>query len=516
MKLSRYVVVSDQKEDGTWVLLHGVTGALDIVTSDIVAGLQRYGSFFSSQGNTLDTTRLPKPTEFSNLSHSEVALLVDRGYITESSDEEEQKIVSAAASVLHDEAAKQPSFLVLPTLDCNYRCTYCFERPVQQNIHRHESNQSPTLKSLDIRVSHNEGNVVTTPAMVDALFDAITSVRAVHGDNRNAGQIVLYGGEPLDSANESIVRYIVEQGRLRGFRFSTITNGHDLNHFMDLFGPGSIEQVQVSIDGPERIHNKRRISLGSEKSYQKVVDNVNCLLQRGGTLVQIRVHLDLANLDDFEELLGEFRTLGWIDHPDLLIYTNTVYKMKPGDPVSTDISLHDMDQRLRHLTTLHRNLYLNAPSINIRAKWMPALLDGHNVPVQGNYCTANTGQYVFAPDGHIYSCWESVGKINSRIGTFFTNGKADLKLDEEKTKQWFSRHVGLIPECRACPMALICGGGCAQFALYNTGKQLAPYCDNFDAMFRSALKDTAAALLRRLNQSVKGDIPEGLVAANYS
>lgn len=514
MRLSRYAIVSDQNEDGTWILLHGVTGALDVVTNDIVAGLRRYGDFHAAQGGVLSASHLPDPTAFPALTTAEVALLADRGYLTEDSDEHEQEMVASVASVLHDEAAKQPSLLALPTLDCNYRCTYCFERPVQLNLRR-EGSRHLELELLDIRASHQAGNVVMTPVTVDAMFNAIVAVRDAHGDERDGCQIVLYGGEPLDSANEPVVRYLIEQGRQRRFRFSAITNGHDLEHFIDLFGPGGIEQVQVSIDGPEQIHDKRRIALGSEKSYRKVIGNVNRLLERGDTLVQIRVHLDLNNIDHFEELLGEFGRSGWLDHPNLLIYTNTVYKMTPGQPVSTDIALNEMDQRLRHIAKQHRNLLLNAPSINMRAKWMPALLNGLQVPVQGNYCTANTGQYVFAPDGHIYSCWESVGKADSRIGTYFSDGKADLRLDEMKTAQWFTRHVGLIPECTACPMALVCGGGCAQFALYSTGTQLAPYCDNFDAMFRSGLRDTAAALLHRLSQTVSGRVPQGLVAANY-
>lgn len=515
MRLSRYAVVSDQNEDGTWVLLHGVTGALDVVTSDIVAGLRRFGAFHAAQGGVFEAGHLPDPSNAPPLSSGEIAALADRGYLTERTDEEEKQVLKTVASVLHDEAAKRPSFLAMPTLDCNYRCTYCFERPVQHNLRRTRGTR-PELEILDIRASHQAGNVVMTPETVDAMFRAVATVKTAHGDQRDGGQMVLYGGEPLDAANEPVVRYIVQQGRELGFKFSAITNGHDVEHFLDLFGPGGIEQVQVSIDGPERIHDKRRIAIGSRKSYRKVVGNVNRLLERDDTLVQVRIHLDLSNIEYFEELLNEFGAMGWLGHPNLLIYANTVYKMTPGRPVSTDIELHEMDQRLRALAKQHRNLFLNAPSINMRAKWMPALLEGFQVPVQGNYCTANTGQYVFAPDGHIYSCWESVGKADSRIGTYYHDGQAELQLEEAKTAQWFSRHVGLIPECTACPMALVCGGGCAQFALYNTGTQLAPYCDNFDAMLRSGLRDTAAALLQRMNEAVSGTTPQGLVAANYS
>ena len=383
MRLSRYTVVSNQKDDGTWVLLHGVTGALDIVHSGIVAGLRRYGEFRAAQGEHLDPSHLPDPANFPPLSDAEVRLLSERGYLTERSDEDELEMVAEVASVLHDEAAKRPSFLVPPTLDCNYRCTYCFERPVQNNLRKCGEHLSEELKRLDIRVSHFAENVVMTPDTVDAMFKAIETVRKEHGDTRETGHIVLYGGEPLDSANEPVVRYIISEGQRRGFKFSAVTNGHDLEHFLDLFGPGGIEQVQISIDGPERIHDKRRISLGPEKSYRKVVANVDRLLARGGTLVQIRVHLDLSNIEYFEELLGEFGNLGWLNHPDLLIYANTVYKMKPGQPVETDIALHEMDERLRYLAKQHRNLFLNAPTINIHAKWMPTLMHGLQVPLPG-------------------------------------------------------------------------------------------------------------------------------------
>ena len=515
MRLSRYAVVSSQNDNGTWVLLHGVTGALDLVTSDIIAGLQRFGQFRGSQGTLFESAHLPDPSGYPELSDREVAALTDRGYLTEQSDEKEQEWVAAVAGVLHDEASRQPSFLALPTLDCNYRCTYCFERPVQNNLRTHDGHRRIELMPLDIRASHAAGNVVMTPARVDAMYAAMGAIREMHGDTRAGGQIVLYGGEPLDAANEPVVRYMVEQGRARNFRFSTITNGHDLDRFLDLFGPGGIEQAQVSIDGPERIHDKRRIALGPEKSYQRVIRNVNRLLERGDTLLQIRVHLDATNVQYFEELLDDFGRSGWLGHPNIIVYANTVYKMTPGRPVKTDIELHEMDQRLRHLAKQYRNLYLNAPNINIRAKWMPALLDGLQVPLQGNYCTANTGQYVFAPDGHIYSCWESVGKGDSRIGTFFSDGHGSLRLDKQKMGQWFTRHVGLIPECTGCPMALVCGGGCAQFALYGSGTQLAPYCDNFDGMFRSGLRDTAVALLQRCNETIAGNVPDGLVVANY-
>lgn len=516
MRLSRYAILSEKNDDGTWVVMHGITGALDIVSSGVVAGLRRFGEFRMAQGRFLSDIDVPDPADHRPLTDSERATLADRGYLTDVADEVEQDAVRTIAAVLHDEAARTPSFLVLPSLDCNYRCTYCFERPVQLELTRTDRTRHPELNLLDIRASHANANVVMTPEMVDALYEAIRAAQAKHEDVRQTGQIVLYGGEPLDAANESIVRYIVTEGTRRGFRFAAITNGHDLDTFVDLCGPGRIEQVQISIDGPRDIHDRRRITLDRTSSYDRIVRNVASLLQAGGTLLQIRVHLDYQNVEHFEELLQEFAGFGWLGHPDILIYANTVYRMTPGSPVETDLSLDEVDARLRVVVSRHKNLFLNAPNINIRAKWLPALARGEQIPVQGNYCTANTGQYVFAPDGYIYSCWESVGKSDSRIGSFYAGGRADMQMDLAKTRSWFSRHTGLIPECTACPMALICGGGCAQFALYGSGTQLAPYCDNFDALLRSGLRDTAATLVAKMADEVNGVEPTGgLVVDNY-
>lgn len=513
MRLSRYTIVSDRNDDGSYVLLHGVTGAMDVVTEAVVGAMGALGTFRAAQGVPMDAA--PGRGTGAGLTAGEVAFLADRGYLTEQSDEEEQHLVGEVAAVLHDAAATRPSFLALPTLDCNYRCTYCFERPVQLNLRRRDSRRHPELELLDIKAAHSARNVVMTPAVADAMFAAMDEARRNHGDEREHPKVVLYGGEPLDAANEPVVRYIVGEGARRGYTFSAITNGHHVDRFLDLFGPGLIEQVQISIDGPERIHDARRIALGGQGSFNTVIRNTALLLDRGGVLVQIRVHLDSTNVQYFEELLAQFEDIGWLGHPDVLIYANTTYKMSPGAPVAVDLELDEIDDRLRHLARAHRNLMLNAPAINMRAKWLPELLRGNQVPVQGNYCTANTGQYVFAPDGHVYSCWESVGKADSRIGTFYRDGVAGLELDPEASGRWFGRHVGLIPECRSCPMALLCGGGCAQFALYRSGTQLAPFCDNFDALVRSGLRDTAAALVRRLEEMTTGREPEGLVAANY-
>ncbi len=501
LKLSRYTICSTRTGDGRYVLLHGITGAVDVVDPEIVAGLTRFGRFRGAMGADADVLG-GRPAGNIRLSDAEIRVMRDRGYLTPDPEESEIAIASTIAGALHSEAAKQPSFLVLPTLDCNYRCIYCFERPVQNNLKK-------SCGTKGVVASHATGNVVMTRAHVDAIYRTIPILQERHGDTRKAVQIVLYGGEPLDARNADVVHEIVERGTAEGHRFAVITNGHDIPAFLGLFGPHAIQQVQVSIDGPKPVHDLRRIHLGRESSFDRVTRNIDLLEERGDTLIQIRVHVDPKNIGDFEELIEYFDSRGWLNHPNILVYANTVYNTG-----NATLDLDDIESRLAGLVQQYDNVLLNAPAINLRAKMLPALLRGLQVPLQGNYCSANTGQYLFSPDGHFYSCWESVGKQDSRIGSYYTPQEgAHLHLDEVATADWFTRHAGRIDECRACPMALTCGGGCAQFAKYRTGEQRAPYCDSFDKIFRKALAQMIDTYETRINETEAAGV--GLVRTNY-
>lgn len=504
--------MSDRSDDGSWVLFHGITGAVDITSDDVIASLRQYGEFTGACGGILNESALPPARRAQQLSPSEEAFLKERGYLTHLSAAEEINLVPQISEVLHDEASKSPSFLVIPTLDCNYRCTYCFERPLQKNISR----CSPKPDGLDIIASKACNNVTMTHQHVDAMYKMIPEIQKNHGDTREARQLILYGGEPLDADNERIVRYIVSQGIEKKYYFAAITNGHNILTFLDLFGPKGIQQVQVSIDGPKAIHDKRRIHIGGESSYDQVVKGVSALLARADTLVQMRIHVDPDNMGQFSSLLAELKQREWLNNENLIIYANTVYKKNADNVMSSEMSMDDIDARLNEIVSPFSNVMLNAPYVNIRSKILPSLLSGMQVPLQGNYCAANTGQYLFSPDGALYSCWESLAKGDSRIGTYIDEKmQPHLKLNELKIREWFGRHAGMIPECRQCSMALVCGGGCAQFAKYKNGHQNAPYCDNFEFLFRKALTRITNTFFERIEESDADIKSASLVRENY-
>ncbi len=463
LRFSSYSILSNPMPGGGYVLMSGLSGSMDVIDDSL--------------GKLLETTLPIDPARADDLLAQIDTEVLDhwkeQGYVTSLTPEQERAQVVQIAGAMHDTMMQRPTFMLVPNLDCNYRCTYCFERPLQNG-----------LNVLNSAISHHRNNVVMDSDTVRQAYQAIELLQAQAGQ-KPGGQIILYGGEPLDVRNEAVVRQIVATGIERGFRFAVITNGHHLDSFLDLLGKGRIEQVQISIDGPKRVHDRRRIHLGKDSSYDTLVRNIKLALQSTDAEMQIRVHIDPSNIALFEELLQAFVALGWVNHPQVVIYANTVYGKNQEGVVITGFEVADLDDRLAELVRPYRNVFTSAPDIHATRAMLGAFTEGSRFSLKGTYCTANSGNYIFAPDGAIYACWESVGKECSRIGSY--TGPAGLTLDEKATARWFSRSIESLPACQRCQYALICGGGCAQYAEYKTGTLYSPYCDDFQRAFRSTL-----------------------------
>jgi uncharacterized protein len=254
-----------------------------------------------------------------------------------------------------------------------------------------------------------------------------------------------------------------------------------------LLGRNKIEQVQISIDGPKEVHDRRRIHLGGESSFERILKNVPLVLEGTDAEIQLRVHVDPANIHLFEETLAIFGREGWLNHPQVVIYANTVYEKDKFGNVRSRIDNTQIHARLRELAAAYSNVCTSAPAVHSRRAFERVFALGERLQVTGTYCAANTGNYIFAPDGQIYACWESVGKPCSRIGSYMSN--AGVSLDNAAVQKWFHRSVARIPECLTCSYALVCGGGCAQYAEYNHGTPFKPYCDDFQGVFSSSLAE---------------------------
>ncbi|MBO6796637.1 radical SAM protein [Maricaulis sp.] len=465
-RLSSYTILSTRLPSGGYVLMNGLSGSMDFISERIGAPLANalHPRNEAAIEEVIGTLPLPLKKEW-----------YDRGHLVEMSRAEEQENVVNLAGALHDALHSKPAFMIVPNLDCNYRCTYCFERPMQN-----------ALKSTSGEISHHKGNVVMSREQADAALAAIAEIKKTRGQPPG-GQIVLYGGEPLDRANLDVVTHIVRSGQAAGHHFACITNGHDLEAFLELIGSGGIEQVQISIDGPKDIHDKRRVYIGKESSFDKIVANIDLALEQTDAQIQIRVHVDPSNIHHFDTIISDFALRGWIDHPQVIIYANTVYDKDVEGTVHAEIDHGDIVTALNDRCREFDNVFTSAPAIHAERAMGPVFNENARFGLKSTFCSANTGNFIMAADGHVYACWESVGKACSRIGAYGPD--KSLSLDEKATERWFSRSIETLPTCQRCRYALVCGGGCAQYAEYNTGDIYNAYCDDFERTFRAALSE---------------------------
>lgn len=160
------------------------------------------------------------------------------------------------------------------TYKCNFACPYCYEKKVKEN-----------RKSFTID-------------MVDKVFDLY----------KNIEKISFFGGEPLLLENRKIIEYIVK--KRPNDIYSMMTNGYYLEEFCNIFKNKKVECIQVTMDGPKKIHNKSRVLKNGDGTFEKIMKGIYSALKCGYP-IRIRMNVNERNISDCikfrEELCEELK-----------------------------------------------------------------------------------------------------------------------------------------------------------------------------------------------------------------
>jgi uncharacterized protein len=472
-----YVDLPDHQDE--MLLVHGYTGAHDKVSRMVADYLRAH-----------EVRRAPKPlygewsTEAATAdggggeapSPAVLETLRQRGYLTPLSFEDEKDFFGRLATRLHERASRSaPSFLFMPTYDCNLRCSYCF-----QDHLRTDGSFKHLLRSM-------------RPQMIERLFAAIPKIEARHGVAEGARRDVgFFGGEPLLAANRPIVEAIMEKAGPHA-DFWAVTNGTEIDAYRDLLVPGRLDRLQITLDGPPREHDRRRIRADGSGTFARIAANVTMALELG-TRISIRLNVDRNNLGDLPAVADEMVTRGWHRFDNFSSYTAPISPANDKTDKQTTLNSWELDQALTEMRAEHPNLrLLGRPDESLRARARRIFGGGDEVlpQLKPSFCAAHSQMYIFDPFGDIYACWERTGDARIRIGHVAPDGEVELKIDQHR--EWRSRTVASNPVCQQCRYALHCGGGCAILALGQRGKFHANYCDGFASRFRASVADAYLA-----------------------
>lgn len=341
-------------------------------------------------------------------------LLFTKGFIVNDNIDEFQTIKEERNRSTSDN--RQLSLTILPSLNCNFSCPYCYEQ------RRSDTLQKNTHKALIDFTSRNLSQNGTL-------------------------SVDWFGGEPLIYMNiiENLTEKFLKICNTKNAPYTAtiITNGYLLNErTIEKLVSLKIQKMQVTLDGPPQIHNKRRPHKSGKHTFRVILENIINAADRIN--INIRMNVDQTNRLQINQLL------------DILESNNLQKKVGfylghtlPYTKACTDVSgscLSNEDYSLVGLETLVRMLEHGFAY----SYWIPKS--------KPNVCTADkNNSFVVSPDGHILQCWNEASESSRAIGHLDNHKSSHMTKNAHAWKNIdpFSRK-----ECSACVLMPICMGGC--------------------------------------------------------
>lgn len=390
------------------VVFNGVNGAVDVMLSETVRILQ-----------SEDLQKL------CSLDENIIKKLVSRGYVFRTKFDYE-KLKKSVASYQDDLLLDEPiNIAILPTFKCNLKCSYCFEE-INDDAENLPENYLPHIEKV-LEFYSEKGKVA----------------------------VELYGGEPFLLENYRVVEEIIKICQNHSVNsISVITNGTTLTEFYQLLKdyPQIKFNLQVTIDGTEKIHNRRRFSTNLNNCYEVILDGIKNISSLENVDVTIRTNIDDENYNNLKEFYNEMEERFPFDTNINYYATSVTSRTNPSFGISELELVKIMDEAPR-LGGLNKIGGLHLLS------FLYSIIDDSIIGLpKFTYCESARGKYIaLAPDGYVYPCTEVVGDPIHRIGNFFP----DFYIDAKGIEKWTSNNINQKEKCKGCSIRLLCGGGCA-------------------------------------------------------
>lgn len=312
---------------------------------------------------------------------------------------------------------------IAPTMDCNMECPYCFQ-------------------SDDIK----------TTIMSYKICDNIIQFIDERLKNRPYLHITWFGGEPLMAMKQ--IAYLSErlieicnQNEVT-YNSSIVTNGYNLTaeNAKVLKEKYKVSFAQVTIDGLEEQHNRKRILKKGVDSFSKIISNIKLAVEH--LEIVIRVNVDNDNKGSLNDL---------IDY--LLIKESLLGKVSVGISPVFDFE----DKKNCNYNNYCSKEAWNIESLEVLKHYLTIdhVENFHSATLQPSLvsCSANVyDSYIFDSDGDIYKCFLSLGKKPFSIGNVIEINRKSYLLNNEKHKRWIS--TSHARECNSCVFLPLCQSGC--------------------------------------------------------
>ncbi len=324
---------------------------------------------------------------------------------------------------------KIADIMIAPTMDCNARCYYCFEK----NSHH---------KKMSLETANNVIHYLKKNWNHDLL------------------NITWFGGEPLLAID--VIDYISEQLKQSNINFTSkvTTNGYYLTEDISkrAIKYWNTTKIQITIDALFEEYNKIKNYRDANEinPFEKVINNLRNALNLG---IKVRVRINFNPLKKdvainlMKYLQKKFRN-----------YNNFSIYFAPIDDKNIP-SVTGMFNKLKEhpfLSLIKFGQKYGYYSKNNRGKDGNFLYDSNGLLVALKLYPSPTNCYASCPcvfsidsKGDLYKCHRILGK-----GSDYCSGNVKTGMLENKIYEFFCNTKLSFEECNTCKILPICQGGC--------------------------------------------------------
>lgn len=214
------------------------------------------------------------------------------------------------ARMLEKKSEVITGYTIMTTTDCNARCFYCYEmgRP------RTPMSEETARRTADYIINHCKGEKVT---------------------------LHWFGGEPL--YNLPVISLICRRLKDAGvdYRSRMISNGYlfDEKVITEAKVLWLLKKVQITLDGTEQTYNRCKAYIyNGVNAYRRVIGNIH-KLQDADIKVNIRLNIDIHNVENLSELAEELHR-EFSNPKGISVYLHALFEEEKGSK-----ALHDDEKR---------------------------------------------------------------------------------------------------------------------------------------------------------------------------
>ena len=354
--------------------------------------------------------------------------LKDHHFLVDDNCDEVQNVMDVSKQI--DENPLIYMLTINPTMNCNFKCWYCYETHVRKS--RLNAVISDAIKKLIFKIGENE--------------------------EIQYFNLSFFGGEPLIYFKD--VKPIIDtylslcKETDRRPRVSFTTNGYLINDsLIEYFNKKEISlSFQITLDGYKDDHDKIRYSNKAKGSYDVIIRNIRKLIDNN-FFVRVRINYTNENIHNCYKIAEDFIETTKEQRQNNFIFDfHGVWQEKFSEDTSMIMMATAKEIRDLGFKTSIKYSFNNVLDSCYADKVNSAVI---------NY------------NGDVYKCTARDFSHENRVGYLNEDGEIiwnDGYLEIRRNVKFQNK------PCLSCKVLPLCNGGCAQHAMDHLEKKSNSYC----------------------------------------